>query len=160
LKRSFRTVKSDARLWLELSREYPADAEDDAEQPTDADAADPGHTGAPCYGCKTLPAGNDYGGPNSAYCPECQPRDTRPQPRGSQCGCAACGRIFATLTDFDRHQRWGGGGEQDYSAPLRCLDPASLGLELAGGVWGTPEGNARRRQDAARMAARRRAGVL
>jgi len=107
----------------------------------------------PCYTCKTMSAGNDYGGPNSAYCAECQPRDTRQQPRGSQCACTACGRILATLTDFDRHQEhWPRGHPLEGVFTGRCLDPVSLGLELAGGVWGTLEGNARRQQDSARMA--------
>jgi hypothetical protein len=114
-----------------------------------------------CFTCKTLPAGNDYAGPYSAYCPECQPRDARAQPHGSQCYCAACGRMLATLTDFDRHQeRHPRGHPLEGVFTGRCLDPADLGLELAGGIWGTPEGNVRRRQDAERMAARKPAGVL
>ena len=57
-----------------------------------------------CFECKTRPAGNDYAGPHPAYCAGCQPRDSRPQPRGSQCACGACGLIFATVTDFDAHR--------------------------------------------------------
>lgn len=118
-------------------------------------------TQAVCFTCRTMPAGNEYAGPHSAYCGECQPRDTRQQPRGGQCGCAACGRIFATLTDFDRHQeRYPRGHLLEGVFTGRCLDPASLGLALAAGVWGSPAGNARRSQDAARMAARKRPGVL
>lgn len=94
----------------------------------------------PCWACKTQPAGSDCAGPNSAYCAICQPRDTRPQPRRAQCGCASCSRIFATLTDFDRHQQTG-----------RCSDPASIGLELSAGVWGTPAGNVNRDRLAAAM---------
>lgn len=118
-----------------------------------------------CFTCKTRPAGNDYAGPHSAYCAECQSRDTRPQPRGSQCGCAACGRIFATLTDFGRHQEtYPRGHPLEGVFTGRCFDPESLGLELgplamvwageppvlapgpADGprVWGTPAGNASR----------------
>jgi len=87
-----------------------------------------------CFTChEQNPAGN------SAYCAGCQPVDTRQQPRGSQCGCAACGLIVATLTDFDRHQER---AEGVFTG--RCHDPVTLGLELVGGVWGTPEGNANR----------------
>jgi hypothetical protein len=28
-----------------------------------------------CFTCKVRPAGNDSGGPHSAYCAECQPRN-------------------------------------------------------------------------------------
>jgi hypothetical protein len=98
-----------------------------------------------CFACKTGPAGNDYAGPNSAYCAGCQPVDTRQQPRGSQCGCAACGRLLATLTDFDRHQEhYPRGHRLEGVFTGRCHDPVTLGLELVGGVWGTPEGNANR----------------
>jgi hypothetical protein len=103
---------------------------------------------ASCFTCKTEPAGNDYGGSCSAYCAGCQPQDTRPQLRGSQCRCAACGRLFATLTDFDRHQE-----RPEGVFAGRCLDPAPLGLAPAGGVWGTPEGNAKRALLASQMAA-------
>jgi hypothetical protein len=110
-----------------------------------------------CSACKTLPAGNDYGGPYSAYCPECQPRDTRPQPRASQCGCAPCGRIFATLTDFDRHQeRHPRGHDLEGVFTGRCFGPATLGLELAGEAWSTPEGNANRARLADRLPRRSR----
>ena len=87
-----------------------------------------------CYICKVRPAAE-----TSAYCSSCQPKDTRPQPHGSQCYCAACGRMLATLTDFDRSQE-----RSDGVFTGRCLDPAPLGLELAAGAWGTPEGNANR----------------
>jgi len=99
-----------------------------------------------CFTCKTRPAGNDYGGIHSAYCGECQPRATGPQPRGAQCGCAACGRVLATLTDFDAHHV-----RRDGVFAGRCLDPVSLGLELADGAWGTPEGNANRLRKADRL---------
>lgn len=104
-----------------------------------------------CFKCKERPAGNEYGGSYSAYCGECQHRaGAGPQPRGKQCGCAACGLLFWTLADFDRHQVRVGGvftGE--------CLAPASLGLELAKGAWGTPEGNVKRAETAARLLAGR-----
>jgi hypothetical protein len=110
---------------------------------------------AMCYTCKTRPAGNDYAGPYSAYCGTCQPRDIRPQPRGSQCGCGACGRIFATLTDSDAHQeRWPRGHDLEGVFTGQCADPAVLGLELAAGVWGTQAGNAHRASLADRFASR------
>ena len=28
-----------------------------------------------CFSCRVNPAGNDYGGPSSAYCESCQPVD-------------------------------------------------------------------------------------
>ena len=93
----------------------------------------------PCFTCHAEPAGNDHAGPNSAYCAACAPRDATAQPHGSQCYCSACGAALATLTDFDRHQ-----DRSDGVFTGRCLDPASLGLELAAGAWGTPEGNANR----------------
>jgi hypothetical protein len=102
-----------------------------------------------CYICKAVPAAG-----NSAYCAGCQPVDIRQQPRGSQCQCAACTRIFASLTDFDRHQeRHPRGHLLEGVFTGRCFDPATLGLALAGGVWGTPEGNARRALLAGQMAA-------
>jgi hypothetical protein len=100
----------------------------------------------PCFTCSAVPAGNDHAGPYSAYCAGCQPKDTRPQPRGSQCYCSACGRLLATLTDFDRSQE-----HSDGVFTGRCLDPALLGLELAAGAWGTPEGNANRARLADRL---------
>jgi hypothetical protein len=96
-----------------------------------------------CYICKAVPPAG-----NSAYCAPCQPAGTRQPPRGGQCGCASCGRLLATLTDFDRHQE-----RSDGVFTGRCLDPAAVGLELAGVVWGTPEGNANRAQLANQMAA-------
>jgi hypothetical protein len=96
----------------------------------------------PCYTCRERPAGNDYAGSHSAYCGKCQPRDTRPRPSGSQCYCSPCREMFATLTDFDSHRETG-----------TCRDPASLGMEMSGDAWGTPEGNANRTRKAARMEA-------
>lgn len=93
-----------------------------------------------CFTCGSAPAGNGRAGPNSAYCAACQPRDRRPAIRTSQAGCGACGRVFATVTDFDRGR-----------GPDGCLDPVALGLELAGHVWGTREGNAVRATKAARL---------
>lgn len=102
-----------------------------------------------CFTCKTRPAGSaDV--PFSAFCDVCQPRAAGPQPRGAQCACAACGRMFATLGDFDRHHV-----RPDGVFKGECLDPASLGLELAGEVWGSPAGNAHRAGLAARMARQR-----
>jgi hypothetical protein len=99
-----------------------------------------------CFTCRTRPAGNDYGGPHTAFCATCQPRNPHPPLRGAQCRCAACSETFATLTDFDAHQV-----RRDGVFTGECLDPAALGLELAGHVWGTPEGNARRVHLATRL---------
>jgi len=67
--------------------------------------------------------------------------------KGAQNGCAKCKRVFATLTDFDNHQ------DVDYHRKpvIICLDPATIGLELADGAWGTPAGNANRTRKAAHM---------
>jgi hypothetical protein len=107
-----------------------------------------------CYICRKSEAGNDYAGSYSAYCGECQPRDTRPaQPKGSQCYCSPCERVLATVTDFERHQEtYPKGHPLEGVFTGRCFDPATLGLELSGGVWGTPEGNANRTRKADRMA--------
>lgn len=114
-----------------------------------------------CFTCKVRPAGNDYAGPHSAYCAACQPRDARPGLRGAQCGCAACGRVFATLTDFDRHQERHPLGHQLAGVFTgRCLDPVSVGLANAGGVWGTAEGNANRARKAGQLRAARSVPVV
>lgn len=93
-----------------------------------------------CFTCSIGPAGNDYGGPYSAYCAGCQPRDRHPVPPGlSACQCAACGRDFTSTSAFDRHMA--------STVEVVCLDPASRGLVLttrrAGGrewkLWGWPD---------------------
>jgi hypothetical protein len=64
--------------------------------------------------------------------------------------CGACHRSFLSLTAFDAHQ------DVDYSRrpAVECRDPASLGMTPGGtGVWGTPEGHARREATSARFAA-------
>lgn len=99
-----------------------------------------------CFTCKSRPAGNEYGGPFSAYCAECQPRTARPRLRGAQCGCPSCGHAFATLTDFDAHQV-----RHDGVFTGTCRSPASIGLAEVSDVWGTPEGNAHRVRLAARL---------
>lgn len=73
---------------------------------------------------------------------------------GSLSLCARCGRTFLNLTAFDKHQ------DVDYKRiPIViCMDPANLGLvqdEI--GLWGTPEGHARRAADAERLNAKRAA---
>jgi hypothetical protein len=107
----------------------------------------------PCYdGCGRLAAGA------AAYCAACQPRDTRQQPRASQYGCGACDRIFATTADFDHHQeRYPRGHPREGVFTGRCADPASVGLKVHAGVWGTPEGHASRIRSAGRMASVRAA---
>ena len=48
---------------------------------------------------------------------------------GNRCRCSACGRVFSTPGNFDRHR----------SGPWEgrvCLDPASVGLfQSPSGVW-------------------------
>jgi hypothetical protein len=95
---------------------------------------------ADCYTCGVNLAGNAVGGPSSAFCSSCQPRDQRPV-IGSAWMCAVCGVNFGTLRGFDAHQA------VDYSAPraVTCLDPAALGLIRDDrGVFQTPAGLARR----------------
>lgn len=100
-----------------------------------------------CFTCRELPAEGA-----SAYCPSCQPRDTRPQLRGDQHGCAACGRVLATLHDFDAHQEhYPHGHIEEGVFTGRCLDPVSLGLEMKNWAWGTKSGNAHRGKLADRM---------
>jgi hypothetical protein len=84
----------------------------------------------------------------SAYCGSCQPKSVA-QIHGSQCGCGACGNVFATLTDFEDHQIRGG--------PLLalCVEPVAMGLEIRDRVWGTPEGNANRDRKARALTASR-----
>jgi hypothetical protein len=41
--------------------------------------------------------------------------------------CRACGQLFSTSANFDRHRRRGA-----------CLHPASAGLVEVGGVWKRP----------------------
>lgn len=72
----------------------------------------------------------------------------------SEFECAACGVMLATVTDFARHQiTYPDGHPLEGVFTGRCHDPADIGLELAGGVWGTPEGNAKRARLAENMAA-------
>src|SRR5215469_18743021 len=95
-----------------------------------------------CYTCKERPAGNSIAGSYSAYCEECQPRNTEQQLKGfNESRCPSCREVFASLTDFDSHR------ELDQNLPgymRHCVDPASVGLELRNNVWGTPEGNVTR----------------
>jgi hypothetical protein len=109
-----------------------------------------------CFACKTRPAGNDLGGPNSAYCADCQPIRPGRLLRPTEYECAPCSRIFATRTDFEAHQEtYPRGHLLEGVFTGRCFDPVSLGLELAGDVWGTSAGNAYRGEFAARMASAR-----
>ena len=93
-----------------------------------------------CFTCRKNPAGNTVGGPHSAFCADCQPVPARRAVNRRQAECGRCRRVFATVTDFDRHR------------PGTCLDPLNIGLELDGDVWGTPRGNANRAAVAARLA--------
>lgn len=48
------------------------------------------------------------------------------------CGCRGCGRVFTSLSGFDKHQRMRDGGSV-------CLDPLTVGLERkSSGRWGFP----------------------
>lgn len=61
-------------------------------------------------------------------------------------GCALCRVVFGTLTGFDAHQI------RDYPR-ITCKTPVSMGYVLDGrGVWRTPEGNAQRDRNVARLA--------
>jgi hypothetical protein len=71
----------------------------------------------PCFACEERPAGNGYSGIYSAYCGCCQVKVTRLQPRGAECWCAACGRMFTSISAFDLHQRLKEGRGA-------CLNPA------------------------------------
>jgi hypothetical protein len=97
---------------------------------------------AKCFQCTVRPAGNEYAGPYSAYCGECQPHDMRPQLRGPKCRCGHCLCTFANLGTFDKHRR-----------NFECRTPESMGLEIRAGIWGTPEGNANRDRMVVRLAA-------
>lgn len=50
-------------------------------------------------------------------------------------GCAACGRVFSSLTAFDRHQRVAYG----QTRPVECCNPAELGMLVRDGyIWYVP----------------------
>ena len=52
-------------------------------------------------------------------------------PKGSECGCSSCGRLFASERAFDLHRAG------DYGVGRKCADnPEWTGLELnARGLW-------------------------
>ncbi|MGH3304117.1 MAG: hypothetical protein ACRDOK_21045 [Streptosporangiaceae bacterium] len=107
---------------------------------------------AVCFACKAQPAGNDYAGPHSAWCPACQPRDERPV-RAREHRCAACGETFGPLSLFDCHQAV----EYGRLPPVACTQPDRLGMVRdARGTWQTPEGVVARARRAAAMAGRAR----
>lgn len=56
----------------------------------------------------------------SAYCTTCakQHRDPGPVPRGAECLCRACGRIFTSVSAFDTHQTMRDG-------EVVCTNPAT-----------------------------------
>lgn len=74
--------------------------------------------------------------------------------RGTQNGCAACGEVFWTLTDFDRHQEHHPGTGIFNGM---CRNPGEIGLAWFSGAWGTPEGNAVREVKSERIARLHRA---
>jgi hypothetical protein len=100
-----------------------------------------------CFTCATAAAGNQTGGPYSAYCTGCQPRPAAIRLRNlREAQCAVCLRVFSTVTDWDHHQRITDG-------IAACAEPTSMGLvQDAGRTWGTPEGHANRERLAERMA--------
>jgi hypothetical protein len=72
------------------------------------------------------------------------------------CTCDACGREFTGVGPFDRHQRL------DYTRrpAVRCLDPATRGMELnEHGRWGFPA-DAAARARLAQIRAERAARVV
>ena|SRR6266568_1796483 len=106
---------------------------------------------AMCFTCKTMPAGNDYAGPYSAYCAECQ---VKPEylgrfsapvnigPRGTRmCQCPVCLELFSGESTFVLHRI-----ESERPPPLpgerrlgECHYPASKGMKLNEyGVWVLP----------------------
>jgi hypothetical protein len=60
-----------------------------------------------CFTCRDKSAGNDYAGPYSAYCGDCQPKASGPSPHGKECLCAVCGELFTSPSAFDLHQTAG-----------------------------------------------------
>lgn len=97
-----------------------------------------------CFTCRSRPAGNKIGGPNSAYCGGCQPRPvhTGLKPRGTQaCQCPLCFEVFSGESTFVWHRI------DQASRPSRpgeyflgeCRDPAIKGMVLSDtGIWGSP----------------------
>lgn len=55
---------------------------------------------------------------------------------GGRYQCGECGAFFAGLRYFDKHR-------PPASSDDPCLDPASVGLALANGIWGDPVAAAR-----------------
>jgi len=51
---------------------------------------------------------------------------TNAQPTHRRCVCRACGEVFSTVSNFDRHRR----GKHD--GDRHCADPASVGLVIGG----------------------------
>jgi len=103
-----------------------------------------------CFTCKTRPAGNETGGPHSAYCGQCQPRRVQLNP--THCQCGTCRVTFATLESFEAHLI----REPGSVVVTGCREPSGMGLVADDrDVWRTPEGLARRNLDAARLASLR-----
>ena len=53
------------------------------------------------------------------------------EPKGRQCKCMTCGRIFSGEGAFDRHRH----GAFTPKNTRFCADPASLGMVEVEGVW-------------------------
>jgi len=68
-------------------------------------------------------------------------RDRTYQPKGRECMCPTCFRVFSGERLFDRHRK---GGE--------CIPPESIGLRLIGGKW---KGEELSEESKARLAALR-----
>ena len=64
------------------------------------------------------------------------------RPTGNAAHCTVCHQTFGGVTGFDGHRKEG-----------RCLDPATLGMELRGQIWKRPmDENARLRMAALAVA--------
>lgn len=53
-----------------------------------------------------------------------------------QCTNKGCGRIFSSLSAFDKHQKM---NYKDNGRTVICTDPAKLGLVERDGKWGWPQ---------------------
>jgi hypothetical protein len=108
-----------------------------------------------CFTCRTEPAGSREF-PSSAYCPDCQPRDTRAVTARTANGCGACGQQFGGIGLFDAHQEYYPDGHRLKGVFAgRCYDPANMGLvQDRNGLWLTPAEHARRQSVASGVLSR------
>jgi hypothetical protein len=62
---------------------------------------------------------------------------THAQPTHTRCLCRACGEVFSTVSNFDKHRRGMG-------ADRHCVDPTTVGLRITGqdhgGWWAGVDG--------------------